>query len=161
MMVATIYLAGPLFTQAERRWNSDLKEALERLSNGGASVTLPQVEAEQFVDGDDIDLQGIYEHCLVGAVEHDVLIAVLDGPDPDSGTCVELAFRKGRDEQFVVIGVRTDFRGAEDPEIGTNAMLRICDEIVRFPAFNESIDELALEILNALERNVPSFKRST
>lgn len=157
-MTTTIYWAGPLFTQAERRWNSDLKEALERLSKGGVSVTLPQVEAEQFVDGDNIDLQGIYEHCLTGAVEHDVLIGILDGPDPDSGTCVELAHRKGRDEQLVVIGVRTDFRGSEDPEIGTNAMLRICDEIVRFPAFNESVDELVGAIFEALARHVSDFQ---
>jgi len=152
----SVYLAGPLFTQAERRWNIDLKVALERLSHDALSVTLPQYEAERFIAGESIDLDGIVADCLHGATEHDLVLAILDGADVDSGTAVELAYRKGRNEG-VVIGVRTDFRRSEDPVTGVNAMLRICDDIVHFP-FDVDIDRLAQMILCAIEQHVSDYK---
>ena len=43
-----IYLAGPLFTQAEWQWNQHLKEELE---SRGVSVLLPQSRAEPMLAG--------------------------------------------------------------------------------------------------------------
>ena len=144
-------LLGPLFTQAERIWNRLLKEALEKASEGKLSVVLPQQEAEQFIIGDEINLDAIADSCLANAVTRDLAIAILDGSDADSGTCIEVGYRKGINRNLPVIGVRTDFRSSGE-EKGLNAMLRICDEIVYFPSFNEAVSELAETIINVIKR---------
>ena len=148
-------LLGPLFTQAERIWNRLLKEALEKASEGKLSVVLPQQEAEQFIIGDEINLDAIADSCLANAVTRDLAIAILDGSDADSGTCIEvgyrIGYRKGINRNLPVIGVRTDFRSSGE-EKGLNAMLRICDEIVYFPSFNEAVSELAKTIIKVIKR---------
>ena len=49
----------------------------------------------------------------------DAVVAILDGADADSGTCVEMTYAKGKGK--LVIGVRTDFRRGEDR--GLNLMV--------------------------------------
>ncbi len=151
MKTLKVILFGPLFTQAERIWNRMLKNALEAESHGTLAVTLPQDEAVKFIHGQKIDMDGIADSCVENAESYDVAIAILDGPDADSGTCVEIAYRKGYNRTLPVIGIRTDFRASEDG--GVNLMLsrgrnvRMCDTIVRFPSFNEDVCELVRAII--------------
>jgi nucleoside 2-deoxyribosyltransferase len=57
----------------------------------------------------------------------DIVLSVLDGPDADSGTCVELGYARAKGKR--IVGVRTDFRGSEDR--GLNVMVSyICDDLV-------------------------------
>jgi nucleoside 2-deoxyribosyltransferase len=150
-----IIMFGPLFTQAERVWNRMLKSKIEENSNGEYTVVLPQDEANKFIDGGKIDYDGIVQECLRNAETYDVAVAILDGPDADSGTCVELAWRKGRKETLRSVGVRTDFRQGEDR--GLNAMLhrgrevRLCDELVSYP-FSEDVGGLAQKVICAIQR---------
>lgn len=147
----TVIILGPLFTQAERLWNRLLKEALEKESGGELKIALPQDEATKHVKNGILDFDALYKHCLRNAESHDFAIAILDGPDADSGTCIEIGYRKGRNTNLKVIGVRTDFRQSEDN--GLNAMLRICDKIVYFPSFNENVKELAQKIVAEIRLN--------
>lgn len=144
-----VIIFGPLFTQAERIWNRLLKDELERQSGGKLKVVLPQDQATSFISkSGDIDWDGLVKGCIADSLTNDVAVAILDGPDVDSGTCIEIGFRKGRSKKKLVIGVRTDFRASEDK--GLNAMLRICDEIIYFPSFNESAAKLAEKIIESI-----------
>jgi len=141
-------LFGPLFTQAERIWNQLLKYAIERESEYEIQVTLPQDEAAMFIRGSSIDFDGMVANCLVNAATFDMAVAILDGSDADSGTCLEIGYRKGCGSDLPVIGVRTDFRTSEDR--GLNAMLRICDKVIYSPSFNIDVNALAREIIKEI-----------
>src|SRR3990167_4653390 len=155
IQVLTIYLAAPLFTHAEQRWNLELKTAIEKMSRGKASVTLPQVEAKKFIAGEKINFDGIVQACVEGLKTHAAVVAILDGADPDSGTSFEVGYaaacRKIQSSIPVIIGVRTDSRASgEDSKTGVNAMFRLCDEIVYFPPFDLNIEKLAQKIIQAI-----------
>lgn len=95
-----IYAAGPLFSTAEINFNNDLAEQL-RLH--GHEVFLPQ-EHEQNAS----DPTAIFKSDVAGIDWADMVLANLDGPDPDSGTCWELGYGYAKNK---FIGVyRTDFR---------------------------------------------------
>ncbi|MGQ9843971.1 MAG: nucleoside 2-deoxyribosyltransferase [Spirochaetota bacterium] len=99
-----IYLAGPLFTAAERQFNQILDQYIEQ---AGFAVYLPQNECQGITNGNDI-----FHRCIKGIDNAWCVVAVLDGTDADSGTCFEVgyAYAKG----IPVIGVRTDFRKSAD-----------------------------------------------
>ena len=108
-----IYLAAPLFTSAERAWNKQLKQLLVQM---GYEVFLPQEKVLS-----QRTAEAIFQADLAGLDWSDVVVAVMDGPDPDSGTSWECgyAYRKKP-----VVVVRTDFRGNADPKLGAyNPML--------------------------------------
>ena len=94
-----IYLAGPLFSVAERNFNNELTRLLR---NKGHEVWLPQ-EFEQRT----MTAKQIFAKDVEGIDWADVVVANMDGPDPDSGTSWECgyAYRKKP-----VILFRTDFR---------------------------------------------------
>lgn len=122
-----LYLAAPLFTAAERAWNAGLAAELRRLRPGD-TLLVPQ----EFCAG--IDAAGgadrfaaIYRACLDHLARADAVVAVLDGADPDSGTAWECGWACARG--IPVIGIRTDWRPAEDG--AANCMLtRSCRAIV-------------------------------
>lgn len=106
----TIYLAGPLFTHAELEYNRKLKDVL---LNNGFSVFLPQEDAEDAAQEHEKQNQElIFIKCVEGLDSSDLVVAVLDGADVDSGTAWEAgyAYAKGKP----VIGLRTDFRELSD-----------------------------------------------
>src|SRR5271155_3674687 len=99
-----IYLAGPLFTLAEQRFNADLARFLE---SRGFAVWLPQDHEPRHNTA-----RAIFQ-MDVAALDHaDLVVACMDGPDPDSGTAWECgyAFAKGKP----VVCYRTDFRISGD-----------------------------------------------
>ena len=99
-----IYLAGPLFTTAEREFNLRLATLLRE---AGHLVWLPQETEDR-----NFSAREIFETEVEGIDWADAVVANMDGPDPDSGTCWECgyAYRK----KPVVI-FRTDFRTGDDP----------------------------------------------
>ncbi len=98
-----IYLAGPLFTLAERRFNADLAD---RLRQAGHEVLLPQ----EFETADKT-ARDIFVDDVAAIDRADVVVANMDGPDPDSGTAWECGYAYGRDKPCLVF--RTDFRAAD------------------------------------------------
>ena len=97
-----LYFAGPLFSSAERSWNAELTAALRE---GGHEVFLPQ-EKEPGMDA-----PGIFSTDVAGIDWADALVAIMDGPDPDSGTAWECGYAFGKKP---VVLVRTDFRAQTD-----------------------------------------------
>lgn len=129
----TLYYAGPLFTDAERAWNAANAATLRaRLPNW--RVLMPQEFCAQFDTKASTEASGkprydlIAKACLDHLAHADVVLAVLDGPDPDSGTCFEAGWAVARG--IPVIGLRTDWRPAEDG--AANCMLtRTCRSVER------------------------------
>ena len=143
-----LYLAGPLFTQAERAWNRALADAL---AAAGHAVFLPQEEIKHL---ESLNAETIFRLDVAGVRSADAIVAILDGADPDSGTCFEcgLAFAL----HLPIVAVRTDFRAGGDALPGQelpaiNLMLsQAAAEIVYLadPAFGlESLVPLVLEAL--------------
>jgi nucleoside 2-deoxyribosyltransferase len=114
-----LYFAGPLFSTAERAWNAEVTAALRA---AGHEVFLPQ-EQEPGKDG-----PGIFATDVGGIDWADGLVAIMDGPDPDSGTSWEVgyAFRKKP-----IVLVRTDSRvmagssGEYNPMLTQAATIRL------------------------------------
>lgn len=108
-----IYLAGPLFTTAEREFNTRLADLLRE---EGHEVWLPQ-ELEQR----DKTAKEVFKNDVEGVDWADVVVANMDGADPDSGTAWECGYAY---KKKPVVVFRTDFRAAEEPGKGTyNLML--------------------------------------
>ena len=146
-----IYLAGPVFTQAERIWNRRLAEGLRAK---GYQVILPQDEAARFITPQGVDAKAIAELCYKQALDSDVMVAVLDGADSDSGASMELGFKihdKRINGTGKIIGVRTDFRAAEDGQL--NLMFRLLDEVIYLPSFNEDMNLLVLKIDETIRKS--------
>lgn len=134
-----VYFAGPLFTQAEWHWNARLAEALRGL---GMNVLLPQAAAEPMLKGEKaFDGTALFSENIANIDSADVVLAILDQAEPDSGTCWECgyAYRAGRP----IVGLRTDFRPAgDDAERPVNLMLgRSCMRFVAIPP--NKIDDLS------------------
>jgi len=125
-MKKTIYFAGPLFTQAERMWNLRLAEII-KTKRKDFEIFLPQEEEKKAIIDEKLDFRRIFRICIDGIDSSDIVVAVLDGSDSDSGTCFECgyAFSNGKP----VIGVRTDIRGGHDNSL--NAMLNHgCNSVI-------------------------------
>lgn len=107
-----LYFAGPLFTTPERTWNAEVASALRA---AGHEVFLPQ-EKEPGKDG-----PGIFAADVGGIDWADGLVAIMDGPDPDSGTAWEVGYAFGTRKPVVL--VRTDFRALAGDAGDYNPML--------------------------------------
>src|ERR1700724_2379144 len=77
-----IYLAGPLFTTAERDFNAALAGGLRTL---GHEVWLPQESEQQQTTA-----KAIFDSDVRGIDWCEVVVACMGGTDPDSGTCWEV-----------------------------------------------------------------------
>ncbi len=77
----------------------------------------------------------------------DVVVANMDGPDPDSGTCWECGYAY---KKKPVVVYRTDFRAADDPDIGPyNLMLtQSADVQLEFPFI--AVEKIAAVIAETL-----------
>lgn len=121
------YFAGPLFTDAERSWNAALVARL-RAALPEHTWLVPQefcAEADQAEGGPDYGW--IYRSCKTHLDRAGLVLAILDGPDPDSGTAWEAGYAVAKG--LPVVGLRTDWRPAEDGS--ANAMLsRSCRAVL-------------------------------
>jgi nucleoside 2-deoxyribosyltransferase len=98
-----VYLAGPLFTAAERRFNEELAK---RLGHAGHEVWLPQDREKALTDR---SASGLFLDDVLGLDWAEAVVANLDGADPDSGTSWECGYAYKRKP---IIAFRTDIRSA-------------------------------------------------
>ena len=140
-----IYLAGPLFSLAERRFNEEFANALER-SYFPSMVILPQDHASKIDEAPGF-AERMYCFALDAINHSEVIVAILDGADTDSGTCIEMGYAKAKGK--LVIGVRTDFRSGEDR--GMNLMVsNICSHLIVLHSTSTTLQELAEEVARVL-----------
>jgi nucleoside 2-deoxyribosyltransferase len=138
-----IYLAGPLFTAAERAFNRTLRDLLVQY---GYEVWLPQEHEPRSRTAKDIFLTDVE-----GLDSSDVVLANMDGPDPDSGTCWECGYAYKRKP---VIVYRTDFRKSGDTDsTAYNLMLtESADAVVDVSGVLDDEKKIAASLHEALQR---------
>lgn len=118
------YLAAPLFSEAERRFNRELRDDLARVSD----VFLPQEDghllSNLLAEGVSVDsAERLVFSADTSAIDSsDAVIAILDGRAVDEGVAFELgyAFAKG----IVCVGLQTDQRRLLPS--GNNPMIASC-----------------------------------
>jgi len=120
-----VYLAAPLFSDAERQFNLQLSTMLE---SHFFEVYLPQEAGDDSHDRGREEHWRIFESNLKALAESDMLVAVIEGADADSGTSWEMGYAFGHG--IPVYSVRTDFRIAGQHEL-VNLMLEQSSVIVR------------------------------
>lgn len=135
-----IYLAAPVFTTPEREWNAGLAA---RLGAGGHEVFVPQDHPA----GERTGL-AIFRKDLEGLDWADTVVAIMDGADPDSGTCWECGYAYARGKTVILF--RSDIRDAGDErDIPYNAMLiGAADAHIELEL--ATLDEAAAAILTTL-----------
>ena len=137
-----IFLAGPLFTAAEREFNRALCVELTAAEH---EVWLPQDNEPR-----EAGAAAIFKKDVEGINWAQVVLANMDGPDPDSGTCWECGYAFAKKKP--VIAFRTDLRHAEDAAIGRfNLMLeKSATKVVVLPG--ATLDQVARKLLAALDK---------
>ena len=114
-----IYFAAPLFCQAEKAFNLQLTQELEKR---GFTVFLPQRDGVELrkppydeMTADEL-CQTIFAIDRDRILEADIFLFVLDGRVPDEGACVELGLAYGQKHLLqrdkLLIGLLTDMRTA-------------------------------------------------
>ena len=126
-----VYLAGPLFSTAERSFNERLTKRLEERD---FRVFLPQRDgAERDKPPYDAMSPERWRHAVfeldeAKIVEAEVFLFVLDGRVPDEGACVELGIahthRRIAGAERLLVGLHTDARAAF-PNSKLNPMVRV------------------------------------
>ena len=102
-----IYLGGSLFNTAERAFNRALAGLLRSF---GHEVWLPQDNEPRNRTAKDVFLKDVE-----GVDWAEVVVANMDGPDPDSGTCWECGYAYKHRPTVVF---RTDMRAGDEPGFG-------------------------------------------
>ena len=111
-----VYVAGPLFAEGERAF-------LELMVNSLAIASCLDARADFFLphrDGHELKKspkrRDIFELDLQQVDSAAIVVALLDGQDVDSGTCIELGYAYAKNKK--IFGVLTDFRiyDTSDPE---------------------------------------------
>lgn len=147
-----IYLAAPLFSVGEREFNNRLTVAL-RKRIPELSFIMPQKYAG-LVHGQDGFAGKIFEYCIESIRKADAVLCILDGPDVDSGTCIEMGYAHACRKP--ILGVRTDFRGSE--ERGVNLMVsKVCREMVWLPDSCLTESDVITEIAGALKHVLSEY----
>jgi nucleoside 2-deoxyribosyltransferase len=136
-----IYLAGPLFNTAEREFNSTLAELLRSHNH---EIWLPQEHEQR-----NKTAKQVFDKDVEGIDWADVVVANMDGADPDSGTCWECGYAY---KKKPVIVFRTDFRAGDEPDKGPyNLMLTMSATQQVYQPFVNA-EALAARVLEALDR---------
>ncbi len=120
-----IYLAAPLFSEAERLFNRKLAAVLARHN---LMVYLPQDAGDNTPGRDTGKHQEIFLANITALQKSHLVIAVVDGADADSGTAWEMGYAFAN--KIPVVALRTDFRMVGDHE-HVNLMLEQSAAVVQ------------------------------
>jgi nucleoside 2-deoxyribosyltransferase len=146
-----IYLAGPLFSTAEREFNAKLATLLR---TSGHEVWLPQEREPRSKTA-----AAIFKRDVEGIDWAEAVVANMDGPDPDSGTCWECGYAY---QKKPVVVFRTDFRTGEKGNIAPFNLMLTESADIQLHFMSVGIERLAKHIHAALGklklRRIPPHK---
>lgn len=136
-----IFIAGPLFSEAEREFNRKVDAFLQdkefdtflpQRDVGKLDRSLRERAVKSHVE--------TYKEDLAGLNDADAVVAILDGVDVDSGTAFEIGYATARGKP--VIGLRTDMRVFAKGEELNNMLTQSIRSVAR------NLDKLASELRN-------------
>ncbi|HJH29430.1 MAG TPA: hypothetical protein C5S51_07020 [Methanosarcinaceae archaeon] len=110
-LTCNIYIAGPLFSEAELEFNLKLDKFLTDI---GFSTFLPQRDGYELSNlineslDDDEAGRLIFKRDLDEIKKADIIVFIMDGRVPDEGACVEIGLGFAYDKEC--IGLKTDSR---------------------------------------------------
>ncbi len=111
-----VYVAGPLFSEAERAFLQVMVDTLAKAAtlDPVADFFLPHRDGGELGKGP--KRKDIFELDLQQVDSAAIVVALLDGQDVDSGTCIELGYAYAKGKK--IFGLLTDFRAyhTADPE---------------------------------------------
>ncbi len=117
-MPRKIFLAGPLFNEAEREFNA---KVAARLRSEGFEVWLAQ-EKGLLKQGTDPEKKYLFEEDLKALQDSENVVAILDGNDVDAGTAFELGYAYASGKPLY--GLKTDYRSFSPIE-NVNLMIEV------------------------------------
>jgi hypothetical protein len=143
-----LYLAGPLFSEAERTW---LDTLAARLRAEGFDCFVPH---ENFPELADVTVARVYEVDTEGLRSANALVAWLDGPMVDDGTACEIGMfaelvRSGGEQYRGIVAVSTDLRlerRREQSVVGGGMNLFVVGAIESCGRIVHSVDELVASL---------------
>ena len=115
-MEKLVYIAGPLFSEAETAFLELMVDTLAKASafDPIADFFLPHRDGSELGEG--LKRKDIFEQNMQQVDSATIVVGLLDGQDVDSGTCIELGYAYARGKK--IFGLLTDFRAyhTADPE---------------------------------------------
>jgi nucleoside 2-deoxyribosyltransferase len=146
-----IFLAAPLFNEAERDFNF---QTAKKLREHGFEVWMAQ-EAPFIQHGNHAEKKIIYEGDILALKTSDVVVAILDGVDVDSGVAYEMGYAKALGKPLV--GLKTDYRTFSDMEevnlmlaVSVSTLCKSLNEVIDFLSKTKLFSEIARAILPPL-----------
>lgn len=133
----TAYIAGPLFTEGDRWYLEYIDDRCAALGyatylpHRDAGLSPPSGEGTRFFFEADID----------ALIEADLVVAVLHGPDVESGTAWEMGYAYARGTPIVAI---VDDTRVADPAVNINLMIYHSADVCT------SVDELVEKLENLI-----------
>lgn len=105
-----VYIAGPMFSQAELEFNLKVNDCLTRM---GYDTFLPQRDGFELSDlirtmGEEQAMDAIFKKDIAEIKKADILLFIMDGRVPDDGACVELGVAYALEK--TCIALKTDPR---------------------------------------------------
>ena len=143
-----VYVAGPLFSEAERAW---LDALAARLRAEGFDCFVPH---EKFAELANVTLEEVYRIDSDGVRSANALVAWVDGPMCDDGTACEIGMftelvRSGGEQYRGIVAIATDLRLERRREKGVvgggmnlfvGGAIQSCGEVV------SSVDEVVARL---------------
>ena len=157
-----IYIAGPLFSKAERHYNKYLSDFLE---GSGFETFLPQRDGHKLSNllangtTKSVALNNIFTRDINELQKADVVIFVMDGRVPDEGACVEIGYAYALGKEC--IGLKTDPRtlmsDVDNPLILGALKCRIAKNLKELKVFLSQIKEIDEDASDTYSENSVVF----
>lgn len=125
-----VYVAGPLFSQAEREFLERMVDCLARVAHldPATHFFLPHRDGGELGKGP--TRTQIFNLDVDTLKQVEIVVALLDGQDVDSGTCIELGYAYALRKK--ISGVITDFRSYctndHEPQRPNLMVWGVCEE---------------------------------
>ena len=143
-----LYLAAGVFSSFERQRNSAVAE---RLIERGYSVFLPQ--EVRTATGERPSADAIFNACVSGIDDSDLIVGLVDGPDVDSGTAWELGYAYARRKPIIVL--RSDYRSAEHGPV--NIMIEFSSRIVLANKPGTRVPDALQALVEAVDQSITTL----
>lgn len=148
-----VYVAGPLFSQAEREFLEKMVESLAKLAHLDPTkhFFLPHRDGGELGKGP--ARTEIFNLDISNLSQASIIVALLDGQDVDSGTCIELGYAYASRKK--IFGIITDFRSYctndHEPQRPNLMVWGMCEE---GKTLFHNLDDLSKSFANYVSVNI-------
>lgn len=148
-----VYVAGPLFSQAERKFLETMVDCLAEASHLDPikDFFLPHRDGGELGKGP--TRTQIFNLDINTLKQADIVVALLDGQDADSGTCIELGIAYSLGKK--IFGIITDFRSYctndREPQRPNLMVWGVCEE---GKTLFHTLPKLSASFANYVKNNV-------